>query len=167
MFVVSFELLLLFGAAGGIGKKVPEVVAGSPALLCCSHCTQAVNCTVLAAIGTLAMQQVKPMLAVLKGPTQLLSRAVVHPGAVARFCTGGAVPRGKSNASCLSEPKACLCVAGCHCLGSHPEKPDGKLCLSTDPLTLFAPSQLREIVSSGREAELSALFHNGKEACPL
>jgi hypothetical protein len=67
-----------------------------------------------------------------------------------------------SGASCLSESKARSRAAGCHHLGSHPGKPQGKpqpLNGSVNTLCSIA----RKICSSAAEAELGTLFHSGKE----
>jgi hypothetical protein len=70
------------------------------------------------------------------------------------------------DASHLSESKACFHAAGCHCLSSHPNKLDGKLPPFNGLINALC-SIMREIVSSASEADLGALFHNDKEACPL
>jgi hypothetical protein len=57
---------------------------------------------VLAAIGTLALQQAKPALTTLKGLTQLLNCAAAHLGTEAHFRASGAVLHVDSGASCLS-----------------------------------------------------------------
>jgi hypothetical protein len=71
-----------------------------------------------------------------------------------------------SDASHLSESKARSQAAGCHCLGSHPDKLQGKPPPFNGSVNVLC-SIMREIVSSAAEAELGALFHNGKEACSI
>jgi hypothetical protein len=71
-----------------------------------------------------------------------------------------------SDASCLSESKARSRAAGCHCLSSHPDKLQGKPPPFNGSVNTLC-SIMHEIVSSTAEAELGALFHNGKEACSV
>jgi hypothetical protein len=116
------------------------------ALGCCLCCARAVDCTALPGIGTLATQQAEPAIATLKGLTQLLNCAATHSGAEMRFRASDVVLRIDSDASCLSESKARSRVAGCHCLGSHPDKLQGKpppFNGSANALFFFAPSCAR------------------------
>jgi hypothetical protein len=117
-------------------------------------------------IGTLAVQQAKPTVATLKGLTQLLNCEATHPDAEVGFHTSDMVPHIDSNASCLSKSKACSRVAGCHCLGLHPDKPQGKLPPFNGSVNILC-SIMHEIASGAAEAALGALFHNGKEACSI
>jgi hypothetical protein len=49
-----------------------------------------------------------------------------HPNAKAPFCASDMVSHVNSNACHLSESKARSPVPGCHCLGSHLDKLNGK-----------------------------------------
>jgi hypothetical protein len=120
----------------------------------------------LPAIGTLATQQAKPTITTLKGLTQLLNYAATHPDAEVRFHASDMVLHIDSDASCLSESKARSRAAGCHHLSSHPDKLQGKPPPFNGSVNILC-SIMREIVSSAAEAELGALFHNGKEACSI
>mmetsp|Transcript_37053 Transcript_37053/g.52340 ORF Transcript_37053/g.52340 Transcript_37053/m.52340 type:complete len:124 (-) Transcript_37053:189-560(-) len=78
----------------------------------------------------------------------------------------------KSDASYLSKTKSRSRAAGFFYLSTKPKNP-AKAPAPNDhspPLngavSIFS-SVLREIVSSTTEAELAALFDNGKEACPM
>jgi hypothetical protein len=78
----------------------------------------------------------------------------------------------ESDASYLSAPKARSCAAGYHFLSSRPQDPtkppgpnDPPL-LSNGAINVLC-SIMREVVASPAEAELAALFHNGKEANPI
>jgi hypothetical protein len=112
----------------------------------------------------LAAQRVKPAVATLEGLTQLLNCAATHPDAEVRFHTSDVVPRIDSNASCLSESKAHLWVAGHHCLGPHPDKLQGKPPPFNGSVNTLC-STMRKIAPGTTEAEPGALFHNSKEAC--
>jgi hypothetical protein len=115
----------------------------------------------------LATQQAKSTFATLKGITKLLNHAAAtHPDAEVRFRASDMVSHIDNDASHLSEYKAHSRAASCHCLSSHPDKLQGKppaFCGSVSALC----SIMREIVSSTAEAELGALFHNGREARPI
>jgi hypothetical protein len=74
-----------------------------------------------------------------------------------------------SDASYLSASKARSRAAGYHFLSSKPvEPPDPNAPPppTNGPITVLC-TIMREVVSSASEAELAALFHNGKEACPI
>jgi hypothetical protein len=59
-----------------------------------------------------------------------------------------------------------LHAAGYHYLSTHPNKLDGKPPPINGVITILC-AIMWEIVSSAAEAKLGALFHNGKEACPI
>jgi hypothetical protein len=104
--------------------------------------------------------------------TQLLNYCATHPDATVRYVASDMVLHIESDASYLTATKARSRAAGYHYLSSRPANPD----LTPDPSAPSPPSNgaidvmcqiLREVVSSAAEAELAALFHNGKTACPL
>jgi hypothetical protein len=85
---------------------------------------RAVDCTMLAAIGSIATQQASATKMTLQAITQLLDYAATHPDAVIRFKASDTVLYVKSNASYLSETKARSQVAGYHYLSEAPASPN-------------------------------------------
>jgi hypothetical protein len=133
---------------------------------------RAVDNTMLVALGTLASQQNNGTAATTIAITQLLNYAASHPDATLRYHASGMILHVHSDASYLSEKNA-RSRAGGHFFLSSP---------LADPLTAPAPdspppplngavhvhsSILVPVLSSATEAELAALFHNGKEAAML
>jgi hypothetical protein len=133
---------------------------------------RAVDSSMLPAISTLASQQSHGTKATLEALTQLLNYCATHPEAAIRYVASDMCLHIDSDASYLTAPKARSRAAGYHFLSSRPIDPS-KTPTPNDPLP---PSNgaihvlcqiMREVVSSAAEAELAALFHNGKEACPI
>jgi hypothetical protein len=126
----------------------------------------------LTAIGSIAMQQASAMQATMQATTQLLNCCATHPEATVRYIASDMVLHVESDASYITALKAQSCAAGYHFLSSRPQdptKPPGP----NDPpppsngaINVLC-SIMREIVASAAEAELAALFHNGKEANPI
>jgi hypothetical protein len=144
-------------------KRVQEVLG---TLL---YYARAVDSTMLTAIGTIATQQANGTLETLKAVTHLLNYCATHPDAVVRFSASDMVLHVDSDASYLSAPKARSRAAGYHFLSSKPTEPydsHAPLPPPNGPINVLC-TIMREIVSSASEAELAALFHNGKEACPI
>jgi hypothetical protein len=123
----------------------------------------------LASIGTLAAQQAKGTQHTMRGITHLLNYCATHPDAVVRFHASDMILHVESDASYLSEPKARSRAAGYYYLSDLPTTPPSAT--SKQPTANGAINVLcqilRKVVSSAAEAELAALFHNGKEACPI
>jgi hypothetical protein len=133
---------------------------------------RAVDNTMLVALGSLASQQNHGTEATTIAITQLLNYAATHPDATLRYHASGMILHVHSDASYLSEKNA-RSRAGGHFFLSSP---------LTDPLKPPSPdatppppngavhvhsSILVPVLSSATEAELAALFHNGKEAAML
>jgi hypothetical protein len=128
----------------------------------------------MATIDTLASQQSQGTHATLLALTQLLNYAATHPRCLVSvlFTASDMSLHISSYASHFSAPKACSRTPGYHFLSSSPVDPT-KPPLPSDP----EPPQngaiqvhcqiMREVLFSAAEAELAAVFHNGKEACPL
>jgi hypothetical protein len=101
--------------------------------------------------------------------TQLLNYCVTQPDAIIRFKRRHMCLHIKSDASYLSETKAGSRAAGYHYLSDSPTdptkapKPDDPPCMSNGPINILS-SIMREVLASASEAELAALFHNGKES---
>jgi hypothetical protein len=126
---------------------------------------RAIDSTLLTAIGELATEQAGGTKTTMEKLSQLLNYCATHPDATVRFTASDMLLAVESDASYLSVIKTRSRAAGYFYLTSKPAK-------STDA---FPPNGavhilchiMREVLSSAAEAELGALFHNGKEACPL
>jgi hypothetical protein len=133
---------------------------------------RAVDSFMLATVGTLASQQSRGTLATRVALVQLLNYAATHPDASVLFKASDMTLHVSSDASYLSAPKVRSRSAGYHYLSDQPKDPSQPP-LPTDPEptpngAIQVHCQImREVLSSAAEAELAALFHNGKEACPL
>ncbi len=126
---------------------------------------RAIDSTLLTAIGELATEQSEGNQNTMAKLAQLLNYCATHPSATIRFTASDMLLAVESDASYLSVVKARSCAAGYFYLTNKPTTP-------TDPLKPNGAIHLlchimREVLSSAAEAELGALFHNGKEACPL
>ena len=100
---------------------------------------------------------------------QLLNYCATHPNAVVRFHASDMVLWVESDASYLSEPKGRSRAGGFHYLSDRPASPpttDDKPPPINGPINVVCHI-MREVLSSAAEAELGALFHNCKEACPI
>ena len=133
---------------------------------------RAVDSTILTAINTLASQQANATKETMKAITHLLNYCATHPDAVVRYVASDMVLHIESDASYLTAPKARSRAAGYHYLSNKPTDPTK----SPQPTDTSPPSNgainilcqiMREVLSSAAEAELAAVFHNGKEACPI
>jgi hypothetical protein len=104
--------------------------------------------------------------------TQLLNCCATHPIATILCVASDMALWVKSDASHLTAPKARSRAADHHCLSSFPKDPT----TAPDPNDPQPPGNgaisilcqiTHEVISSAAEAKLAALFHNGKEACPI
>jgi hypothetical protein len=126
---------------------------------------RAIDSTMLTAIGELATEQSQATKSTMDKLSQLLNYCAAHPDATVRFTASDMILAVESDASYLSVVKGRSRAAGYFFLTN-------KLALPTSP---YKPNGavhvlchiMREVLSSAAEAELGALFHNGKEACPL
>jgi len=147
-------------------KRVQEVIG---VLL---FYARAVDNTLLVALSSIATQQAKGTRATMNAITHILNYCASHPDAVVRFHASDMVLWVDSDGSYLSESKARSRAGGYFYLSSRPRDPTSPPSPNDPPPPHNGPihihcSILREICSSAAEAELGALFHNGKEACPL
>jgi hypothetical protein len=130
---------------------------------------RAVDSTMLVAIGTLATQQAAPTVATMRALTHLLNYCSTNPEATIRYHASEMILHVESDASYLSESKGRSRAAGLHYLSCRSHTPLVAP-TATDPSppsngAIFVHCQiLKEVLSSAAEAELAALFHNGKEA---
>ena len=126
---------------------------------------RAIDSTMLTAIGELATEQSQATNSTMEKLSQLLNYCAAHPDAVVRFTASDMILAVESDASYLSVVKGRSRAAGYFFLTN-------KL---VTPASSYQPNGavhvlchiMREVLSSAAEAELGALFHNGKEACPL
>jgi hypothetical protein len=72
-----------------------------------------------------------------------------------------------SDASYLSATNARSRTGGYHYLSNSPITTDNNELISANGAINILCQIMREVVSSATEAELAALFHNAKEACPI
>ncbi len=123
-----------------------------------------INSTLLTAIGELATEQSVCTKTTMATLTQLLNYCTTNPDATLRFTASDMILAVKSDASYLSVIKAHSRAAGYFFLTNSPAHPTDALKLNgaVHPLCHI----MHEVLSSTAEAELGALFHNGKEACP-
>ena len=126
---------------------------------------RAIDSTLLTAIGELATEQSVGTATTMEKLAQLLNYCATHPDATIRYTASDMLLAVESDASYLSVTKARSRAAGYFYLTSAPATTTAD----------YAPNGavhvlchiMREVLSSAAEAELGALFHNGKEACPL
>ena len=126
---------------------------------------RAIDSTMLTAIGELATEQSQATKSTMEKLSQLLNYCAAHPDATVRFTASDMILAVESDASYLSVVKGRSRAAGYFFLTN-------KL---ASPTSTYKPNGavhvlchiMREVLSSAAEAELGALFHNGKEACPL
>jgi hypothetical protein len=147
-------------------KRIQEVLG---TLL---YYARVVDCTMISAIGTIATQQANATTATIKAITKLLNYCATQPDAVVRYYSSDMILWIESDASYLSETKARSRAAGYHYLSNKPPNP-GQPPAPTDPSppmngAIIVPCKvMREVLSNASEAELAALFYNGKEGAPL
>ena len=126
---------------------------------------RAIDSTLLTAIGDLATEQSQATKTTMEKLSQLLNYCAAHPDATIRYSASDMLLAVESDASYLSVAKGRSRAAGYFFLTNHlaaptsPYKPNGAVHVLCHIM--------REVLSSAAEAELGALFHNGKEACPL
>jgi hypothetical protein len=126
--------------------------------------------TMLAAIGTIATQQASVTKHTMKAVVHLLNYCATHPPeAVVQYQASDIVLHIENNALYLSATKACSRAAGYHFLSDRPSDPldpNAALPMANSAINILC-TVMREVLASTAEAKLAALFHNGREACPL
>jgi len=137
------------------GKKFIQEVCGT--LL---YYARAVDCTMLAALGSIATQQANPTQLTLTKTRQLLDYATTHPDAIVTYRASDMVLAGHSDASYLSESKARSRAGGHFFLASNSPYPDN------NGAVLTVAKIIKAVMSSAAEAELGALYINCREAVP-
>jgi hypothetical protein len=131
---------------------------------------RAIDCTMLVALSALA--SAKTTHATAQAVTQLLNYAATHPDAILQYRASDMVLHVHSDASYLSESQARSRAGGFFYLSSGAPHFTTAIDPNGPPPPLNGPILtpcviLKVVVSSAAEAELGALFHNGKEAAAL
>jgi hypothetical protein len=126
---------------------------------------RAIDSTLLTAIGELATEQSEGTQNTMTKLAQLLNYCATHPSATIRFTASDMILAVESDASYLSVIKARSRAAGYFYLTNKPTTPTESL--KPNGAIHVLCHIMREVLSSAAKAELGALFHNGKEACPL
>ena len=137
------------------GQKYIQEVCGT--LL---YYARAVDCTMLAALGSIATQQANPTELTLQKAKQLLDYAATHPDAIVTYRASDMVLAGHSDASYLSESKARSRAGGHFFLAADTTYPDN------NGAVLTVAKIIKAVMSSAAEAELGALYINCREAIP-
>lgn len=133
---------------------------------------RAIDSTMLVALGTLASAQSKGTEATAIAITQLLNYAATHSNTTITFHASDMYLHVHSDASYLSESRARSRAAGYHFLSSRPNDPSAKIDPDATPPPFngaihVLSSIMKVVLSSAAEAELGALFFNGKDAATL
>ena len=115
---------------------------------------RAVDCTMLPALGSLATQQANPMQHTLAKVHQLLDYAATHPDAMITYHASDMVLAAHSNASYLSESKACSHAGGHFFLSENDVFP------TNNGAILILAQIIKHVMSSAAEPELGALYIN-------
>jgi hypothetical protein len=126
---------------------------------------RAIDSTLLTAIGELATEQSEGTTTTMDKLAQLLNYCATNPDATVRFTASDMILAVESDASYLSVVKARSRAAGYFFLTNKPANPTDAL--KPNGAVHVLCHIMRKVLSSAAEAELGALFHNGKEACPL
>ena len=121
---------------------------------------RAVDCTMLAALGSIATQQSNPTENTMAKVQQLLDYAATHPDAIITYRASDMILAAHSDASYLSESKARSRAGGHFFLSENDTFP------SNNGAVLTVAQIIKAVMSSAAEAELGALYINSREAIP-
>ena len=121
---------------------------------------RAVDCTMLAALGSIATQQANPTENTMKKVKQLLDYAATNPDAIITYQASNMVLAAHSDASYLSETQARSRAGGHFFMSSNTEIPNNNGAVHT------VAQIIKAVMSSAAEAELGALYINCREAIP-
>jgi hypothetical protein len=100
----------------------------------------------------------------------ILNYCATHPDATFWFIASNMYLHIHSNASYLSESRACSHAGGYFFLSNKPKKLPPAPTNMPPPLNGAIhghPSIIQSVLSSGTEAKTGALFHNAKDAAPF
>ena len=126
---------------------------------------RAIDSTMRVALGAIASAQTKGTQATAIAVTQLLNYCASHPEATVRFYASDMVLMVHSDASYLTESEARSRVGGHYFLGNSQRTVNEAIRHNGSVHTVCGI--LKHVMSSAAEAELGALFVNGKEATVL
>ncbi len=138
------------------GKKRIQQIVGS-----FLYYAQAVDPTIVMALSDLSLQQSAPTQNTIKYVNQFLDYMWTHPDAIIGYRASDMILNVHSDASYLSNPKACSQAGGYFFLGSLPH--------NGDPIRLNGTIHilctiLKLVAALAAEAELGAHFLNAQEA---
>ena len=137
------------------GKKFFQEVYGT--LL---YYARAVDCTMLAALGSIATQQAIPTANTMRKIKQLLDYAATHPDAVVTYRSSNMVLAAHSEASYLSETKSRSRAGGHFFMARDIVIPENNVAVHT------VTQIIKTVMSYTAEAELGTLCINCREATP-
>ena len=121
---------------------------------------RAVDCTMLAALVSITMQQASPTENTMRKIKQLLDYAANHLDASVTYRVSNLVLSAHSDASYFSETKAQIRVGGDFFMASDISVPENNRSVHT------VAQIIKTVMSSAAEAELGALYINCREALP-
>eukprot|EP00804_Cyclotella_cryptica_P029413 CCRYP_013352-RA/>CCRYP_013352-RA protein AED:0.16 eAED:0.24 QI:0/0/0/1/0.2/0.16/6/0/1158 len=121
---------------------------------------RAVDCTMLPALGSLATQQSAPTQNTMSKIHQFLDYAMTHPDAMITYRASNMILAVHSDASYLSETKACSRAGGHFFLSEDDPSP------RNNGAILTLAQIIKPVMSSAAEAELGALYINARETIP-
>ena len=136
-------------------KVIQQVVGGV------LYYARAVDCTVLAALSSIASEQAQATEGTKARIQQLLDYLSTNPDATVRYYASGMVLNIHSDASYLSERGARSRAAGYYFLGGIPQ-PGKPIQMNGNIFVMCAI--MKFVMASAAEAELGALFMNSKDA---
>eukprot|EP00804_Cyclotella_cryptica_P007584 CCRYP_010663-RA/>CCRYP_010663-RA protein AED:0.17 eAED:0.17 QI:0/0/0/1/1/1/2/0/834 len=121
---------------------------------------QAVDCTMLPALGSLATQQTAPTQNTMLKVHQFLDYAMTHPDAIITYRASNMILTIHSDTSYLSETKARSRAGGHFFLSEVDPSP------RNNGAVLNLAQIIKPVMSSAAEAELGALYINARETIP-
>jgi len=125
---------------------------------------RALDVTILTAISELSTEMATGTVKTMSKLSQLLDYLSTNPEAIIQYYPSSMQLAIESDASYLSVSKARSRAAGFFYLTSNQGLPTSGP--YNGPIHVYC-CVMKEVLSSAAEAELGALFHNAKEACPL
>jgi hypothetical protein len=139
-------------------KRLQQIIGVFP------YYAQAVDSTMLVALGTLAASQTTATEATLDAANHFLDYAATHPSATVRFHASPMILHIHSDASYLSESKSRSRAGGIFFL-SAPHSPS--LPPTLNGAIHITSVILKNVLASAAEAEIAAVFYNAQDACAL
>jgi hypothetical protein len=114
----------------------------------------------LTALGSIATQQANPTKNTMIKVKQFLDYASTHPDVIVTYQASGMVLAAHSDASYLSEAKACSQAEGHFFMSSDTP------CLHNNNVVLTISQIIKAVMSSAAKAKIEALYINCWEAVP-